>query len=287
MTNCLEIKFKTWGEWLMADDPNSCNQVIGELLWDRATASVFDVLAKEDTLLSVALVNNFAARHYFQVQTLRIRRLADGGSDVSSLARIIKEMRDASHIINRQNLLQLRNVEDLATAKALEEKYMIEHLNEPWFRDYKESLTYKERIHNQCDNLFYKGDKGELKKSVLSKLDSKLKTADSIAIYVNKMVAHSVIPSGRQKVDKKHLQINYKKIDKAIEELVGVFNFLTLFINENSVVSVPLGWDMAVEKMTKEQVDIVSNSWKELSVKTEQWRKWGTDLLAKNPSYRN
>jgi len=288
MTNPLEKKFNTWGEWLMANDPNSCNQVLGEILWDRATASVFDKLASENTLLSVPLVNNFASRHYFQIQSLRIRRLIDGGGNVSSLGRILTEMRDSIHSINRRNLLLLRKVEDLKSARDLEEEFISKQKpNSGWFRDYTETLTYKESVHRQIDNIFNNGNEGTINQEVLKKLEDKLANARSIAIYVNKMVAHSVIPSDRQKVDENHLEISSAKIDKAIEELVGVFSFLTLFIKEASVISVPLGWDTAVNNMTKEQVDIVSHAWGELSARTDTWRKWGADLLAKKQSSKS
>lgn len=288
MTNPLEKKFNTWGEWLMANDPNSCNQVLGEILWDRATASVFDKLASENTLLSVPIVNNFASRHYFQIQALRIRRLVDGGGNVSSLGRILTEIRDSIHIINRKNLLQFRKVEDLNSARELEEEFIRKQKpNSGWFRNYTETLTYKESVHRQIDNIFNDGDDGTINEEILKKLEDKLSNAKSIAIYVHKMVAHSVIPNDRQKVDENHLEISSVKIDKAIEELVAVFSFLTLFINESSVISVPSGWDLAVDKLTKEQIDIVSHAWEELSARTDIWRKWGADLLAKKQSFKS
>ena len=99
----VDAKFERWKAWLNGTDVNSCNNVLAELMWDRATANAYDGLAESDALLEVPLLKSFAVRHYFQTMALRIRRLADGGGNVSSLGRIVLEMKQSRHLLTRQN----------------------------------------------------------------------------------------------------------------------------------------------------------------------------------------
>ena|ERR1700689_231683 len=98
-----------WMDWLNGDQHHPIFSMIGSMVWTDVS---FRTLAKageleptgalSNPLLAEALVNG-----HFATQTLAIRRLVDGRTDVVSLVRLLRDIGENIHLFTRENFVAL------------------------------------------------------------------------------------------------------------------------------------------------------------------------------------
>lgn len=101
-------KRRLWLSWIDKDEHHAIWQVLSSMIWTDASFKMLSHLAANDensalsnTLLAQALIDGHVA-----TQVLAIRRLMDnGGNDIISLRRLVKDLKRHFHLFTRENFV--------------------------------------------------------------------------------------------------------------------------------------------------------------------------------------
>lgn len=203
----VEKNITEWSKWFSpGSDANSLNDLVCEILYDRAISLCYEDLKKETPFASKA-INDWALRHYAKSQILNISKLCEHGSaDVYSLRAILEELRSSKDSFCLDNLMAIYHLFDVDC----------------------------EKFRKICN----KGSRGYINKKILLKLEELLDDAQkSIKPLRDKQIAHSATKSSRLKdnVGDKDLSTSIPIIDKAIDNILIVYSFLNNFIDSGYI----------------------------------------------------
>ncbi len=279
----LKGKLDEWGLSINGEDVNSVRNQIYALIYDKAVSLTYVELSKKpNSDLNIPLIQDFSFRHYIQIQCLRLRKITDSRPDVYSLKRIVDDMRKHRFVLTRENILNHNGVAlNLNDAVVKEKEWLKDReLGVPFSRSYTDSLGYKKRVHEQLDKVCGNQLMDQMKLEIFTELDDKLAGVVEISNFVNKLVAHSATPESRKKVSHNDLVVSIVKIDKAMEDITGVYAFLLLFVCGSSTSLVPVGWEQDMGELFKGELRSVSKVWDDFDETTKKWLNWGYSLLS-------
>jgi hypothetical protein len=285
MCDSMKRRFQEWQEWWNGDDENSVHK---QIYWMMRNAAVFEVfregaeLAWKRSQQSAPLdwaVLDFMRFGYLDLQVAAISRLLDKRKDVTSLARLVDEIKGRCACLTRENILSVRGLSSefgtgLGNAHSSDGSIGSEQ---------HERVEYANR---RIDELAGVSD-GQRKPTdtvrlcVLDWLEARLHDTalKEIVQYRHKFVAHASDPKSRKKKRKvpSDFQMCFSKVEQAHEIICQT----AAFLGENILGGSPHlphaedvfeHWDKPL--ILDQDKDAARNNYEEYRRKAKGWLSW-------------
>jgi hypothetical protein len=235
-------KRRVWLSWLNTDEHHAIWQVISSMVWHDVYFRVLAGLADKnpDSGIHNSLLSEAIVTGYFATQVLSIRRLMDTRSDVISLPRLLKELKQNLRLFTRENFVAFDGLP--YNYEAAQQRVMLRHLahgSGPFWGEQTgpDAHIPAARAHKQFDRLT--GVRPEnrrrddrLPKRIMETLDDWLKedVIDEIVKWSHTFLAHAAGPTSPNRNDIAAAAPTVDKITTSIKCFVRVANAATGFI---------------------------------------------------------
>lgn len=286
---CLNPKIKMWGEWLLGDDENSVRNQIFGMIWNSA---VFEIVktahneafkrGSEDALPNWA-VSDLILYSYFETQVSAIMRLLDdrNKTDIISLKRLVKDIKDSQRCLTRKNFLDAFGLpydyEDrLVTANI--------HNDQNEFYRYARAKSMHERIDRLVGVSATNQRKPTdiVRESLLEWIYKRLETPElnDIRKYRNKFVGHAASAESRNWKNTDAFQMSLGKISRAHSIICEITAFIAKNILGKSFTQFfssrarDVFENLDKPLATQEDMSTLREQWEKYKRNTEEWGNW-------------
>ena len=299
---CTEFreKRKQWIDWLFGEDHHSIQKQIDSMLHFHFLSLCINnlgELAENEPNEGVGFNEDVMWLFdlgFITVQSIAIRRITDKPEEnpnksINSLHRILKDIKNYSQLINRENYVCYDGFP--YDYEAVENKWrtnLLQNNNKSLIvappRCGPEAFSNSQDLHENFDRLS-KTDPNNRKRTDLinieqiEHLENKLKgNADInyIRELTNKYIAHAADPANRKEFDKKRHGEVLDKMQNSIKIIFQVANFISqqlLYQSNCGGLQGPIGVTKNLDKGwgTKENIQKVSDQWPGFQDKVNKW----------------
>jgi hypothetical protein len=231
-------KRKVWLSWIDTDEHHAIWQTLSAMVWTDVSFRTLTQFAIDDeasclgnSLVAEAIINGHVA-----TQVLAIRRLVDGGSDVISLRRLIKDVRRNFNLFTRENYVCHDGLPyDYAVVQHNE---LLERVGSGAFWGHTsgpKAWGTSQMAHEQFDRLSgiastNRNREDQLPLALIDTVEGWLNNsgADELAKWSHAYLAHAGTPQKREEVA--HLLVTTNKITHAIKALARVTEAVSAYI---------------------------------------------------------
>lgn len=297
----LEQAWKSWGDCLKGDDPNSIFQQISTMIWDTA---IFHIIIEarqsqirknpQDPEINGAL-HSFIDRNYFQSQSAFIRRLTDqsygltGKKGIYSIGALINDIGSYKAELTRETYLKFRNMpyDYTEIQKKRKEFFRNQPSGKAFFVPPEFDWESIEEAHQIFDRLSgtthnNRNPNDLVAERVFVRLQEKLSACQDITKYVDKFIAHSATRESRSIQNETTSAITFRHLWKAHQIIFEVAEFLSVILFSEGHMA------LAIENPTffefwekpfyeKGEIDLVRTSLENYRKETEEWNSSGVE----------
>ena len=231
-----------WLELLVGDDRNSIRRQLSAVAWDLASFETIGEAIRlarregDNSPKVPPLIVNLLRVGFYANLFVSIRRLVDPRGDVSSLTRILKEMKRKSGCINRKAMLSAEGIPyDYLPAKQEQELLLRQAilekaggLNVPPHLDWE---LFAAR-HEVIDRLTGTTEKRRLESDHIPRhlFDNLISWVEKVAKqatdYANQFVAHASEPESPSRSNVENVSISHGNLVECYKCLCNVYNFI-------------------------------------------------------------
>ncbi len=296
-------KFEDWKNMLLGKDQHSIRNQVYDMILDCAIFQCINESRKyaaiddKGEIKQNKMMRYFINQSFFKTQLLSIRRLVDKDFNrvrrnkqytVYSLYNLIEDMKKNDSLLTRKNILAFHNLPyDYERALA----------------DFKRNTGYtkgifvvpqeiasSEDFHRRIDSVTgVTADKRSpddlVPDNILKRFDNKLKSIEELCKYVNKFIAHAVIPENRKVIKDDEIKEALGKVLNAQRIICETASFIgnnLLFCGFGEVLHISRYGQFDQSDLfeyldepiaSKKTIEKLRETWEKYRIETQQWNK--------------